>query len=212
MRISTALKSAACIFLGSLTASALSAPLDFVDQGFIFPISGGHFGVDVNPDGVQKILSEELPDGSRHTRFKMTPGFGEVKLDNGHQEFVFSDYSYEGFVNTYLTSTAASYLTFDWGVVTSCHGSCVAKDFHVRLDHPGSALFKEDFPLDFRFEYASGQASITRSEYWLYDPSNAVVSTRHFTILVPEPQPMLLSLGGILMVGLLASRGRHQRA
>ncbi|CAH0354519.1 hypothetical protein [Aquabacterium sp. CECT 9606] len=209
-----ALKSAASIFLWAVTFPTLAAPLQFVYHGFMFPISDGFFGVNVDPtDPPQKTISEELSDGTKHTRFQVSANLAEINYGNSRYEIAFSEYLYRGFVDTYLTTTNSSYLTFDWDTTQSCHGICTDKDVRFKLENSGPELFTDIFPDDFLFKYTSGAGSIKTTQYYLYDPSNVLgSSTTNFTIVVPEPQTALLSLSGVLVIGLLAFMTKQKQS
>lgn len=210
-----ALKSAIPLLLWALTLPALGAPLPFIYQGFIFPISDGFFGVNVGPtDPPRNTISEELTDGTKHTRFQVAANLAAIDYGNGRYEVAHSEYgTYPGFVDSYLTPAHSSYLTFEWQILSSCHLVCTKKDVRFKLENSNPDLFIDTFPDDFSFRYTSGAGSIKRTTFYVYDWSHVLgTDTTNFTIVVPEPQTALLSLSGVLVIGLLAFMNKQKQS
>lgn len=221
MRSSAFLKSIVVISWGALALPALSAPLDRIQDGITFAVQGGffqsgYFGIDINPaTPTTPLISEELADGTKHTRFRIESDLYQLGKGDASDWVAWPETGgavQPGFLDTYLTTQGTSYLEFDWFFVSSCHGTC--NDHHVsfKLDNQQGDLFLTALPQDYSFQYDSGFGSIIHRSYAVTDPSDISTVQTSFTIAVPEAQTSAMGLGGMLVIGLLASYRRRQRA
>lgn len=163
------------------------------------------------------LSNEVLGDGTRHAQFQLPTGFGLWQLDGSvtysDPGDILTDSAFFPHIDTYLTPSGASYLTFGWTFWSPCHGGCVIQsELFFRLDSTTSSLFGDgpsgpELP-DINtaaFSRGEGLQALTR-EPLSGEPSSTYLI--RFSV-VPEPDVGLLILaGGVVSLAGVARRSR----
>lgn len=181
--------------------------------------SGGEsmsLGLSANTNAAP-FLSETLGDGTLHNRFQLMPNgvtgiIGSWRLDVGStlgayygvdELYDLGAYGVGPFVDTYLYADGHSSLTLEWSTMLECHGGCSrASKIHLDLSSSTGGLFTDAITSSVFQQYTSGSGIANWYEEYHFDgqPVNRDRSLTFTLSAVPEPQAVMMALGGLAMV------------
>lgn len=215
---------AAALVVAAGTSAAFAEDLDF--KGTAADGRPVKLGFSINASATP-FLSETLTDGTLHNSFLLAAngvqGIGgawrldagsDIGLYYGYDEFYVYGTAWGGpVVDAYLHPDGHSSLALEWSTGLECHGGCTrASKIHLDLSSSTGGLFTSAITSSVLQQYTSGSGVASWHE--VYSNEWGVPMTRdtslNFTLsAVPEPQAVMMALGGLVAV---AGALRRRRA